>query len=68
MRPTVLSAVPLVHPFLARFRTRPSSPQQPNDATLGAKPPAGAYVLLGEHPFRRLGSVGWQDSRQVAVR
>ena len=32
-------------------------PPQPNDATLGAKAPTGAYVLLGEHPFE-----GWVQS------
>ena len=44
-------------PFSARSRTRPTSTPQPNDATLGAKPPAGAIVLLGENRFE-----GWVQS------
>jgi hypothetical protein len=57
MRRTTLSMCFLL--LLVPFPSRSDEPRQkPGDATLGAKPPAGAIVLLGEK-----GPEGWVHSR-----
>ena len=64
MRRMILSML-LASGFACSLVRGDESQNKPDDATLGAKPPAGAIVLLGEGSTEKWVKSGRQDARRT---